>query len=52
MISISYIKILCHIHIVPRNKGDGLRGFFWPRQHYNDEKEKLSVQSAIKKFIS
>jgi histidine triad (HIT) family protein len=27
-----------HVHIVPRNKGDGLRGFFWPRQKYaNDE---------------
>jgi histidine triad (HIT) family protein len=23
-----------HIHIVPRTKGDGLRGFFWPRTHY------------------
>ncbi len=23
-----------HIHVVPRSKGDGLRGFFWPRQRY------------------
>lgn len=23
-----------HIHVVPRTKGDGLRGFFWPRQRY------------------
>ena len=23
-----------HIHVVPRTKGDGLRGFFWPRTHY------------------
>jgi histidine triad (HIT) family protein len=21
-----------HVHVVPRTKGDGLRGFFWPRQ--------------------
>jgi histidine triad (HIT) family protein len=21
-----------HLHVVPRTKGDGLRGFFWPRQ--------------------
>jgi histidine triad (HIT) family protein len=24
-----------HVHIVPRVKGDGLRGFFWPRQRYS-----------------
>jgi histidine triad (HIT) family protein len=23
-----------HVHVVPRKKGDGLRGFFWPRQAY------------------
>jgi histidine triad (HIT) family protein len=23
-----------HVHVVPRSKGDGLRGFFWPRTHY------------------
>lgn len=23
-----------HVHVVPRSKGDGLRGFFWPRQRY------------------
>ena len=28
-----------HTHVVPRTKGDGLRGFFWPRHRYasNDE---------------
>ncbi|HET9649316.1 MAG TPA: HIT family protein [Microlunatus sp.] len=25
-----------HIHVVPRTKGDGLRGFFWPRTRYGD----------------
>jgi histidine triad (HIT) family protein len=24
-----------HVHVVPRTKGDGLRGFFWPRTRYN-----------------
>jgi histidine triad (HIT) family protein len=24
-----------HVHVVPRRKGDGLRGFFWPRQRYS-----------------
>ncbi len=23
-----------HCHVVPRTKGDGLRGFFWPRVRY------------------
>jgi histidine triad (HIT) family protein len=36
-----------HVHIVPRKKGDGLRGFFWPRQKYRDEDQMSSVQSAI-----
>jgi histidine triad (HIT) family protein len=25
-----------HCHVVPRTKGDGLRGFFWPRTRYDD----------------
>ncbi len=25
-----------HVHVVPRTKGDGLRGFFWPRARYAD----------------
>ncbi|MBA3604860.1 MAG: HIT family protein [Actinomycetota bacterium] len=25
-----------HVHVVPRTKGDGLRGFFWPRRRYAD----------------
>ena len=28
-----------HCHVVPRTKGDGLRGFFWPRTTYADEAE-------------
>lgn len=25
-----------HVHVVPRTRGDGLRGFFWPRQRYGE----------------
>ena len=25
-----------HLHVVPRTKGDGLRGFFWPRTSYGE----------------
>ncbi len=28
-----------HAHVVPRTKGDGLRGFFWPRVRYADDAE-------------
>jgi histidine triad (HIT) family protein len=26
-----------HVHVVPRRKGDGLKGFFWPRHRYKEE---------------
>lgn len=35
-----------HIHIVPRKKGDGLRGFFWPRQKPGDM-ELLAVHESV-----
>ena len=35
-----------HIHIVPRRKGDGLKGFFWPRQKYQ-EGELASVHESL-----
>lgn len=28
-----------HVHVVPRNRKDGLRGFFWPRQKYDSPAE-------------
>lgn len=28
-----------HVHVVPRTRGDGLRGFFWPRRKYADDAE-------------
>ena len=37
-----------HIHIVPRRRGDGLRGFFWPRQKYRDDEHIREVQDAIR----
>ena len=36
-----------HIHIVPRRKKDGLKGFFWPRTKYTDEKEMKAVAKKI-----
>jgi histidine triad (HIT) family protein len=37
-----------HLHAVPRTKGDGLRGFFWPRTHYRDDDHAASVAVAIR----
>jgi len=41
-----------HIHIVPRRSGDGLRGFFYPRQKYRSSEEVEKIQSAIRSAIS
>jgi len=41
-----------HVHIVPRRRKDGLRGFFWPRNKYQSEEEADLVQSAIREAIS
>jgi histidine triad (HIT) family protein len=36
-----------HVHVVPRTKGDGLRGFFWPRTKYADEREASEYAGRI-----
>jgi histidine triad (HIT) family protein len=36
-----------HTHVVPRTKGDGLRGFFWPRTRYRDDAHATEVAAAI-----
>jgi len=36
-----------HVHIVPRRRKDGLKGFFWPRTKYKDEAEMIIVQRQI-----
>lgn len=41
-----------HIHVVPRRKKDGLKGFFWPRNPYKDEAELLKTQKAIQKAVT
>jgi histidine triad (HIT) family protein len=41
-----------HIHIVPRRRGDGLKGFFWPRQTYQNEAATKAVQITIAQVIS
>ena len=40
-----------HIHIVPRTKGDGLKGFFWPRHPYEDEEHMQNTQKILQRTI-
>jgi histidine triad (HIT) family protein len=37
-----------HVHIVPRTKGDGLKGFFWPRHSYASDAERAAVAARIR----
>ncbi len=41
-----------HIHIVPRHKNDGLKGFFWPRQSYKDEATILNIRNTLRSSIA
>lgn len=41
-----------HMHIVPRRKKDGLKGFFWPRNKYGSEAEIVEVQKSIQSAIA
>jgi len=36
-----------HLHVVPRTKGDGLRGFFWPRHKYADDAEQAAYAARL-----
>jgi histidine triad (HIT) family protein len=36
-----------HAHVVPRRKGDGLRGFFWPRTKYDSDAERDGYAARI-----
>jgi len=40
-----------HTHVVPRTKGDGLRGFFWPRHRYGSDEEASSIAALIAKEL-
>jgi histidine triad (HIT) family protein len=40
-----------HVHVVPRRKGDGLRGFFWPRGKYPDAGVMETVRAALQETV-
>ncbi len=40
-----------HVHVVPRTKGDGLRGFFWPRGRYADDDEAAGYARRLREVL-
>ena len=41
-----------HVHVVPRRRKDGLRGFFWPRVRYESAEEMAMVADAVRMFVA
>jgi histidine triad (HIT) family protein len=41
-----------HLHVVPRTKGDGLRGFFWPRTRYADDAEAADYADRLRRVLA
>jgi histidine triad (HIT) family protein len=41
-----------HVHVVPRRRKDGLRGFFWPRQKYESDEAAAATRDAIRNALS
>ena len=41
-----------HVHLVPRNRKDGLRGFFWPRRKYESAAHLRETADAVRAAIS
>ncbi|MGV1008222.1 MAG: HIT family protein [Dermatophilaceae bacterium] len=40
-----------HMHVVPRTKGDGLRGFFWPRAPYSSPQEAAEYAARVRAVL-
>lgn len=41
-----------HVHVVPRTRGDGLRGFFWPRQRYESPEAMAVMAETIRAALT
>jgi histidine triad (HIT) family protein len=40
-----------HVHVVPRVKKDGLRGFFWPRTKYESEEQAAETAAKVREAV-
>lgn len=41
-----------HVHVIPRRRRDGLRGFFWPRVGYKDDAERLATAELLRRAVT
>jgi histidine triad (HIT) family protein len=41
-----------HVHVVPRTKGDGLKGFFWPRTKYASPEAMAAVADTLRRELA
>jgi histidine triad (HIT) family protein len=41
-----------HVHVVPRTKGDGLKGFFWPRSKYASDEQMRETADKLRSRIT
>ena len=41
-----------HVHVVPRRRKDGLRGFFWPRTPYSDDEHADAVAATLRRAVA
>ncbi len=41
-----------HCHVVPRTKGDGLKGFFWPRTRYKSDEQMRETAETIRRHVT
>ena len=37
-----------HVHVIPRRKGDGMKGFFWPRRDYHDDSHRQEFVAKLR----
>lgn len=40
-----------HVHVIPRRRKDGMKGFFWPRRPYRDADELRETAEAIRRAV-
>ena len=40
-----------HVHIVPRRRKDGLKGFFWPRHRYKSDEEMKTTAESVRSAV-
>jgi histidine triad (HIT) family protein len=41
-----------HVHVVPRRRKDGLKGFFWPRHRYRSDEEMAAIATKMRAGVA